>query len=393
LKTLLITKIVLGLFYFSLAQPLSDFPVPIGAGDAEVFNDSIYHFGGSDTWIGSNSYPRVYLFDGNSWSHHDTIPDNNVWEFTTTLVANFVYVFEGYPSGGGLNRRYNLITGNWTYLANSPSVFQNYGVTSEEVNGFIYLFVLPGHVFEYNIIANSWTQKTSNSVSSNSDLTSVEYEDEIYIRGWSDDSFYKYTPSSDSWTKLADLPYHVEACGMGIVNNLIYCMGGNDGGGAAADYSTIIVYNITTNTWTTDPSQLSGKRHFMASVEYKGGLYTIGGFDETGNGVTIIGEIVPQGTSGISQISEIPNGYSLSQNYPNPFNPSTSIQFSIPSQTFVKLEVFNSLGEKVSTLVAEELNVGNYQYEWNAENLASGIYYYKLSTIDFVQTKKLALLK
>jgi hypothetical protein len=91
--------------------------------------------------------------------------------------------------------------------------------------------------------------------------------------------------------------------------------------------------------------------------------------------------------------SEIPVDYKLEQNFPNPFNPSTTIQFSIPKQSFVKLEIFNTLGEKVSTLVSEELNIGNYKYEWNAENLSSGIYYYKLTAKEFVQTRKLVLLK
>ena len=92
-------------------------------------------------------------------------------------------------------------------------------------------------------------------------------------------------------------------------------------------------------------------------------------------------------------ISEIPEEYKLEQNYPNPFNPTTTIQFSIPEQTFVKLEVFSSLGEKISTLVSEELNAGNYKYEWSAINLPSGIYYYKLTAKEFAQTKKLVLLK
>ena len=92
-------------------------------------------------------------------------------------------------------------------------------------------------------------------------------------------------------------------------------------------------------------------------------------------------------------ISEIPEEYKLEQNYPNPFNPTSTIQFSIPEQTFVKLEVFSSLGEKISTLVSEELNAGNYKYEWSAINLPSGSYYYKLSANEFSKTNKMILLK
>jgi len=91
--------------------------------------------------------------------------------------------------------------------------------------------------------------------------------------------------------------------------------------------------------------------------------------------------------------NKIPSEYKLDQNYPNPFNPSTAIQFSVPEQSFVKLEVFNTLGEKVSTLVSEELNAGNYKYEWNAEGLPSGINFYKLSAGNFTETKKMILMK
>ncbi len=91
--------------------------------------------------------------------------------------------------------------------------------------------------------------------------------------------------------------------------------------------------------------------------------------------------------------NNIPSDFILEQNYPNPFNPSTTIQFSIPEKSFVKLEIFNSLGEKITTLVSKELNAGNHKYEWNPETQTGGVYFYKLSTNSFQQTKKLVLLK
>jgi hypothetical protein len=99
-------------------------------------------------------------------------------------------------------------------------------------------------------------------------------------------------------------------------------------------------------------------------------------------------------TSGVERESDlIPDVFSLEQNYPNPFNPSTTIQFSLPEQSFVRLEIFNSLGEKVDVLIAEELNAGKYKLNWNAENLTSGTYFYSLTADNFRQTKKLILLK
>jgi hypothetical protein len=93
------------------------------------------------------------------------------------------------------------------------------------------------------------------------------------------------------------------------------------------------------------------------------------------------------------ELNVVPDDFKLEQNYPNPFNPSTTIQFSIPEQSFVTLEIFNSLGEKVDLLIAEELDTGKYKFNWNAGNLTSGTYYYILIANDFRQAKKLILLK
>ena len=89
----------------------------------------------------------------------------------------------------------------------------------------------------------------------------------------------------------------------------------------------------------------------------------------------------------------IPINYSLEQNYPNPFNPSTLITFSIPNSGNVKLEVYNILGEHVSTLVNGFLNAGIYNKIFNAENLSSGVYFYTLQSNNFLSTKKMILEK
>jgi hypothetical protein len=92
--------------------------------------------------------------------------------------------------------------------------------------------------------------------------------------------------------------------------------------------------------------------------------------------------------------SEIPGDYSLSQNYPNPFNPSTKIRFDLPqSKGIVKLSVFNSLGQVVSTLVDRELSAGSYEYTFDGAQLTSGIYFYKLEAGDFVETKRMLMVK
>ncbi len=95
------------------------------------------------------------------------------------------------------------------------------------------------------------------------------------------------------------------------------------------------------------------------------------------------------------EVSYISDRYSLLQNYPNPFNPSTSIQYAISSTQFVTLKVYDVLGREVATLVNEEKPAGTYnvQFTMNNVQLSSGIYFYKLQAGDFVETKKMILLK
>lgn len=91
--------------------------------------------------------------------------------------------------------------------------------------------------------------------------------------------------------------------------------------------------------------------------------------------------------------TNIPDKYSLSQNYPNPFNPVTTINFSVPKDKFIKLSIFNILGEEVAVLVNETLNAGEYNYRFDAAKLTSGIYFYRLSSEDFTEVKKMTLIK
>lgn len=86
-------------------------------------------------------------------------------------------------------------------------------------------------------------------------------------------------------------------------------------------------------------------------------------------------------------------GYQLKQNYPNPFNPATSIKYSIPKGSFVSLKVYDLLGKEVATLVNENKPQGNYRTEFNGMNLSSGTYYFRILAGDFVQTKKIVLVK
>ncbi len=90
---------------------------------------------------------------------------------------------------------------------------------------------------------------------------------------------------------------------------------------------------------------------------------------------------------------EIVNDFYLSQNYPNPFNPSTKISFSIASAGLVSIIVYDVLGNEVIIIISEQKSAGKYEIEFNAERLTSGIYFYQLKAGNFIETKKMILLK
>jgi hypothetical protein len=90
---------------------------------------------------------------------------------------------------------------------------------------------------------------------------------------------------------------------------------------------------------------------------------------------------------------DIPKVFSLSQNYPNPFNPSTKIDFAIPKAGMVKLVVYNVLGAEVATLINENMQPGYHSVTFNGINLASGVYFYKITAGDFTAVKKMLLVK
>ena len=93
------------------------------------------------------------------------------------------------------------------------------------------------------------------------------------------------------------------------------------------------------------------------------------------------------------EIDAAPISFSLEQNYPNPFNPSTKISYSIPHKSFVTLKVYDPLGSIVSELVGEEKESGRYELDFNAVDLSSGVYFYKIETGDFSEIKKMILLR
>jgi hypothetical protein len=127
-------------------------------------------------------------------------------------------------------------------------------------------------------------------------------------------------------------------------------------------------------------------------------MFPVDVYDSAGNyyeywgyNITLIRKLIATGIA--SQNGTVPATYSLSQNYPNPFNPSTTITYELPRASQVNLTVFDILGREVSVLVNDRKDAGVYEEKFDGSRLASGVYFYRLQTGDFVQTKRLMILK
>jgi plastocyanin len=111
------------------------------------------------------------------------------------------------------------------------------------------------------------------------------------------------------------------------------------------------------------------------------------------NGIGMAGTITAMKPASLNDEINALQTFEINQNYPNPFNPSTNITFKIGESDHVKLIVYNSLGDEIEALVDEYKNAGTYTYSFNAEDLASGVYFYKLITGNYTETRKMLLMK
>ena len=160
-----------------------------------------------------------------------------------------------------------------------------------------------------------------------------------------------------------------------------------------AEYSYTFHMNLFSSTWGTKVALKIGPYEYHLYSQGDGN-YNI--TTENLIGVRINNNILGDTSYLVTSIYEsnsIVNDFSLFQNYPNPFNPSTLIKYSIPNECFVKLKVFDLLGNQVTTLVSSEKSAGTHIVEFNSGSLSSGIYFYRLESKGKFITKKMLLIK
>jgi len=175
------------------------------------------------------------------------------------------------------------------------------------------------------------------------------------------------------------------------------------------NYSTFSSLQLENGNIVNALSNKKGKAVFrFIAPSSKNGSFEIGKlvFKPSNNNIedvlisttySINGDSVQQGPTvkltGVKETKVIPEYFRLSQNYPNPFNPETKIRVWLPERSFVRLNIYNILGQKVATLFEGVKKAGVQEFTWNAASFSSGIYFYRLEAGNFIQTKKMILLK
>jgi photosystem II stability/assembly factor-like uncharacterized protein len=360
---------------------------------------------GSNIFAGSDS-GMVYLStnNGTNWTVvNNGLPNNAIY----ALLTNGNIIFAGTKSSGSYLSTNN--GSNWTDLNDSmgtinmfavsgSNIFEggtgvslstdsgkswkkvnkgltNYGwVTSLAVSGDnIFAGTYIGGVFLSTNNGTNWTE----GLTYHQVLSLTVCETNLFA-GTKGDGIFRSTNNGTNWTKLnSGLTVPDNVVCFGVIGNNIF---------AGIENNNIILSTDNGTNWA----------HVMDSPPYTA-VYAIDFcgadvFAGTG-GAGIWKRPLSEITSIFNKASNLPQQFNLFQNYPNPFNPSTVISYSLPSVSNVKLIVYNTLGQTVKVLEDGFKNAGNYSIDFNAVDLPSGIYFYRLEAGQFSQVKKMLLLK
>lgn len=250
--------------------------------------------------------------------------------------------------------------------------------------------ILSPYISKSTDLGNSWITSFPD-LSGDNACNSIEFDpnDTGIVYAGMEGLVIKTTDGGATWnpTGLTNTPYYFYGLAYDSFNNILYA-------GGSTNTNEFGLY------WSHDKGDSWDSLPIIDSLPYKGI-----------SSIVIAATVIPEdyilfiGTYGdgvlrfripvtdTDEDGEIINEFNLKQNYPNPFNSQTMIEFSIPMTEYVTLKVYNMLGREVATLVSDNFSAGNHQVKWNAGNLASGVYLYRIEAGTYTATKRLVLLK
>lgn len=344
----------------------------LNSGTADKINSG-YFISNQTGWVCTdNGSIRKTTDGGASW----------VNQITAGIQLNTVFFINsttGLSAGSsGIIRRTTNSGTNWVTAANIS--FHVYGITFIDASTGIAVCET-GYIFRTTNGGLNWSQVNNGSGSQG--LLSVSFANSTTgVASGSSGTMFRTTDAGLTWNLVTP-----------ITGNILWCINFADANTGYACGSNLFNNGSilkTTNAGATWFRQNSGtNKTLYAIVPLSGDIVIASG--EKGNIIKTTNGGNPIGVQTIS--SEVPKQFLLQQNYPNPFNPNTVIRFQIKGNGLAKLTVYDILGREVETLVNEFLKPGSYEVDWNALNNPSGVYFYKLVTGGFSETKKMVLLK
>ena len=283
-------------------------------------------------------------------------------------APGYLYFIGAHSSYFFILERIDTVNAIVTQISTTPFVLQgtiNYGLSWDKTNNTMYtIFNSPATIYTVNLTSGTFTLVNALQPSDHVIAFAVNNAGSMFGVSTLGNKFIRINKATGETTYIGvtNLPTnYINGCDFDPLTGKMYMMVKN---GSNTD-----VYNVDTAT----------------------GIGTV-----TGTITKLVSSLAIAGNTfvGINNISsQIPPSYSLLQNYPNPFNPSTNIRYEIPKNSLVKIVVSDELGREIETLVNERQNAGTYEVTLNAMQYSSGVYFYRLTTEGYNETKKMILLK
>jgi photosystem II stability/assembly factor-like uncharacterized protein len=336
-------------------------------------NLKVYSLAANGTTVGAGTYGNgVFISNNNGETWISTANGINVpYIYALAFMGNNLIAGTG---GGGFFRSSNNGS-NWTSAGGTTHIVNAIYVTSN------HSFIGQGpYAYKSTDNGNTWTTLIGSSSTTVKGFAETPKTGGTNIFVGTLDGVYVSTDDAKTWKKTNTGLSYTNVNAIVATGQNLFVATENGGVFRSADNG---------NTWgeinTGLPANTNGRALILSNnVLYLG----------TSDGVVWKRNLSDLGITSINQINdEIPSDFELKQNYPNPFNPSTSIQFSVQSSRYVSLKVYDVTGSEVATLVNNELPAGIYKYDFDGSKLSSGIYFYELKSGDFIDIKKMMLLK
>ncbi len=321
---------------------------------------------GNNLFAGTQGGAFITTNNGANWSAINSGLTNTDISAFAILGTN---LFAG--TAGGVFTSNNNGT-SWTAV---NSGLTNTSITSLDASGsIIYAGTTTGGIFRSSNSGANWVSVNSNLANLN--IRSLQMSGTNLFAGTTSGVYFS-TNNGVSWSSVSSgLPVSTSVLSFALTGSDIFV-----GTQAGLFYST-----NNGQSWID-------KNQGYTSIPSVNSIYISDGYLFTGTDIGLWRRDLSESVL-ISQISsEIPSGFSLSQNYPNPFNPNTVIGFQLPTAGFISIKIYDINGKEVSELVNENLKAGEYKINFDGSKLSTGVYFYKLTTDNFTQTKKMLLVK